>query len=157
MDNGTIIGAGVDVFPYEPKVNGEEFISPLRGIKNLILSPHIGGSTLEAQEHIGTFVPNKMVSFINSGDTYGSVNFPNLQLPSFQKAHRILHIHENIPGILAKINNIMAENGCNILGQYLKTNEGIGYVILDIESNYPKDLVEQMKNIKGTIKFRRLY
>jgi D-3-phosphoglycerate dehydrogenase / 2-oxoglutarate reductase len=157
MDSGKIIGAGVDVFPYEPKTNGEKFESPLRGIKNLILSPHIGGSTLEAQEHIGTFVPNKIASFINSGDTYGSVNFPNLQLPSLQKAHRIIHIHENIPGILAKINNIMAEFGCNILGQYLKTNENVGYVILDIERKYPKDLVEQMKNIKGTIKFRRLY
>lgn len=157
MESGKIIGAGVDVFPYEPKTNGEEFVSPLRGIKNLILTPHIGGSTLEAQEHIGSFVPNKIVGFINSGDTYGSVNFPNLQLPSFQKAHRIIHIHENMPGILAKINNIMAEFGCNILGQYLKTNENVGYVILDIDQKYPKDLVEQMKNIKGTIKFRRLY
>lgn len=157
MESGKIIGAGVDVFPYEPKTNNEQFESPLRGIKNLILTPHIGGSTLEAQEHIGSFVPSKVVNFINAGDTYGSVNFPNLQLPSFQKAHRIIHIHENTPGILAKINNIMAEFGCNILGQYLKTNESVGYVILDIDQKYPKDLVEQMKNIKGTIKFRRLY
>ncbi len=157
MESGKIIGAGVDVFPYEPKTNGEEFVSSLRGIKNLILSPHIGGSTNEAQEHIGNFVPNKIVSFINSGDTYGSVNFPNLQLPTFKNAHRMLHIHENTPGILAKINNIMAEFECNILGQYLKTNENVGYVILDIDEKYPKELIERMKAITGTIKFRRLY
>ena len=157
MESGKIIGAGVDVFPTEPKTNKEEFVSELRGIPNLILSPHIGGSTLEAQVHIGSFVPNKIVNFINGGDTYGSVNFPNLQLPSFKKVHRMLHIHENVPGVMAQINNIMAEFDCNISGQYLKTNETVGYVILDIDKAYEKELTNRMKSIKGTIKFRRLF
>lgn len=157
MESGKIIGAGVDVFPTEPKTNKEPFESELRGLSNLILSPHIGGSTLEAQEHIGSFVPNKIVSFINAGNTYGSVNFPNLQLPSFKQSTRFIHIHENVPGILAKINNIMADNNCNILGQYLKTNEGVGYVILDIQEGYPETIFEEMKKIPNTIKFRILY
>lgn len=157
MESGKIVGAGVDVFPTEPKTNKEEFVSELRGIENLILSPHIGGSTLEAQVHIGSFVPNKIVSFINGGDTYGSVNFPNLQLPTFKKVHRMIHIHKNVPGILAQINNTMAEFGCNISGQYLKTNETVGYVILDIDSAYEKELTTKMKEINGTIKFRRLF
>ena len=157
MESGKIIGAGVDVFPTEPKTNKEEFESELKGLNNLILTPHIGGSTLEAQVHIGSYVPNKIIGFINAGNTYGSVNFPNLQLPSFQKMHRIIHIHKNVPGILAKINSIMAENGCNIIGQHLKTSEDVGYVILDIDREYPSEVIEQLKAIPDTTKFRILY
>lgn len=157
MKSGKIIGAGVDVFPTEPKTNKEAFVSDLKGLDNLILTPHIGGSTLEAQVHIGSFVPNKIVGYINAGNTYGSVNFPNLQLPSFKKVHRIIHIHKNVPGILAKINGIMAEHGCNILGQHLKTSEEVGYVILDIDKEHPKEVVEALKSIPDTVKLRILY
>ena len=157
MKSGKIIGAGVDVFPTEPKTNKETFVSELKGLTNLILTPHIGGSTQEAQVHIGSFVPNKIISYINAGNTYGSVNFPNLQLPSLQKAHRLVHVHKNVPGMLAKINNILADNNCNILGQYLKTNEEVGFVILDIDQDHSKELLEEMKNIPDTIRFRVLY
>lgn len=157
MKSGKIIGAGVDVFPTEPKTNKEAFVSDLKGLNNLILTPHIGGSTLEAQVHIGSFVPNKIVGYINAGNTYGSVNFPNLQLPSFKKVHRIIHIHKNVPGILAKINTIMAEHECNILGQHLKTSEEVGYVILDIDKEHPKEVVEALKSIPDTVKLRILY
>jgi len=157
MESGKIIGAGVDVFPTEPKTNKETFVSELKGLTNLILTPHIGGSTQEAQVHIGSFVPNKIISYINAGNTYGSVNFPNLQLPSLQKAHRLVHVHKNVPGMLAKINNILADNNCNILGQYLKTNEEVGFVILDIDQDHSKELLEEMRNIPDTIRFRVLY
>lgn len=157
MENGRIIGAGVDVFPKEPKTNDEEFVSPLRNVPNVLLTPHIGGSTAEAQEDIGNFVPNKVIQYINTGSSYGSVNFPNLQLPDVKDAHRLIHIHKNVPGILAKINNILAAHGCNIEGQYLKTSEGVGYVITDINKEYEPGLVKDFKEIPDTIKFRILY
>jgi D-3-phosphoglycerate dehydrogenase len=130
--NGKVAGCAVDVYPYEPISNDEEFVSELRGLPNTILTPHIGGSTLEAQENIGNFVPGKIMDYINSGNTSNSVNFPNLTLPTLENAHRLIHIHNNVPGILAKINHVLAERGINIVGQYLKTNEHIGYVITDI-------------------------
>jgi D-3-phosphoglycerate dehydrogenase len=150
-------GAAVDVFPHEPKTNSEEFVSPLRGLPNTILTPHIGGSTEEAQANIGEYVPNKLLSFINQGSTYGSVNFPEIQLPPLEHAHRLLHIHANVPGVLAQINNIFAKRGVNIIGQYLKTSGGIGYVITDIAKNYDEAIVEELKGIAETIKFRMLY
>jgi D-3-phosphoglycerate dehydrogenase / 2-oxoglutarate reductase len=157
VKSGKVAGAAVDVFPYEPKTNDEEFVNELRGLKNVILTPHIGGSTEEAQANIGEFVPNKLLQYINTGSTYGAVNFPELQLPLLENAHRLLHIHENVPGILAKINTIFADHNVNIVGQYLKTTDKIGYVITDISKDYSKELVEALKNIPNTIKFRMLY
>jgi D-3-phosphoglycerate dehydrogenase / 2-oxoglutarate reductase len=119
--SGKVGGCAIDVFPHEPVSNDEEFKSELRGLPNTILTPHIGGSTLEAQENIGTFVPGKIMEYINTGSTSNSVNFPNLTLPILDNAHRLIHIHDNVPGILAKINQILADHGINIVGQYLKT------------------------------------
>lgn len=147
----------MDVFEDEPISNGEEFISELRGLPNTILTPHIGGSTLEAQENIAQFVPGKLMEYINTGSTSQSVNFPNLVLPVLENAHRLIHIHDNVPGILAKINSSLANHGINIAGQYLKTTEHIGYVITDINKGYDKDLIKEMRAIDHTIKFRVLY
>ena len=157
MESGKITGAGVDVFPKEPKTNQEEFESTLRGLPNVILTPHIGGSTEEAQENIGNFVPGKIINYINTGGTTNSVNFPNLQLPILENAHRLIHIHHNKPGIIAHINKILAAHDINIVGQYLKTNETIGYVITDIDKEYDADVIKELKEIQGTIKFRVLY
>lgn len=157
LESGKIKGAGVDVFPEEPKSNNDPFESELKGLPNTILTPHIGGSTQEAQENIGEFVPGKMMDYINTGNTALSVNFPNLTLPPLKDAHRLIHIHENKPGVLAKINNVLANHEANIVGQYLKTNESIGYVITDIDKLYGKDLAKAMKKIEHTIKFRVLY
>ena len=155
--SGKVRGAAVDVFPQEPKTNQEEFRSELRGLPNVILTPHIGGSTEEAQANIGEFVPGKLLGFINQGNTYGSVNFPEIQLPVLAGAHRLLHIHANVPGILAQINGIFARHGVNIAGQYLKTSEHIGYVITDISKIYSDEMVSELRNIDQTIKFRMLY
>lgn len=155
--SGKVAGSAVDVYPYEPISNEEEFISELRGLPNTILTPHIGGSTAEAQENIGNFVPGKMMDYINTGSTSNSVNFPNLTLPTLENAHRLIHIHNNVPGILAKINLVLAEHGINIAGQYLKTTESIGYVITDINKDYDKDVIKKMRAIENTIKFRVLY
>jgi D-3-phosphoglycerate dehydrogenase len=157
MRSGKVRGAAVDVFPEEPKGNVDVFASPLVGLPNLILTPHIGGSTEEAQENIGAFVSNRMIQFINKGDTFGSVNFPNLQLPEQREVHRLIHIHENQSGILAKINHALAANDINILGQYLKTNEKLGYVITDIDKEYNRTIIDEMRKIPHTIKFRVLY
>ena len=155
--NKKIAGAAIDVFPYEPISNEEEFINELRGIPNTILTPHIGGSTLEAQENIASFVPNRIMDYINTGSTSGAVNFPTVSLPHFENAHRFLHIHSNIPGIMAKINNIFSKHSINIVGQYLKTNPEVGYVITDINKDYDPHILKELKNIEGTIRFRCLY
>ncbi|MFN8689862.1 MAG: NAD(P)-dependent oxidoreductase, partial [Cyclobacteriaceae bacterium] len=155
--SGKVGGCAVDVFPYEPVSNDEEFHSPLRGLPNTILTPHIGGSTAEAQENIGHFVPGKFLDYINTGSTSNAVNFPNITLPTLENAHRLIHIHENVPGILARINQVLANHGINIVGQYLKTNEQIGYVITDINKEYEKDVVKALRAIEHTIKFRVLY
>jgi D-3-phosphoglycerate dehydrogenase len=155
--SGKVAGAAIDVFPKEPKTNDEEFVSELRGLPNVLLSPHIGGSTEEAQENIGHFVPSKLLQYINNGSTYGSVNFPEVQLPQLHRSHRLLHIHHNVPGILAKLNALFAQNNINITGQYLKTNEDIGYVIVDIAKNYPEEFIKELRAIEGTIRFRMLY
>ena len=157
MRKGKILGAAVDVFPKEPRSNQEPFESNLLGLPNLILTPHIGGSTQEAQEHIAGFVPEKLIQYVNSGNSFSSVNFPRLQLPAQQEAHRLIHIHRNVPGILAQINNVVSDHGCNILGQYLKTNEEVGYVILDIDKKYDKAVTTALREVKDTIKFRVLY
>jgi len=157
LDSGKILGAAVDVFPVEPKNNQEEFVSALRGYDNVILSPHIGGSTEEAQLNIGEFVARRLTSYVNGGDSTQSVNLPNIQLPNLRKAHRLIHLHRNVPGVLAQINQMLASHQANILGQYLKTNEQVGYVISDIDVEYDKDLINQLKKIDGTIKSRVLY
>ncbi|MBO9701268.1 MAG: phosphoglycerate dehydrogenase [Sporocytophaga sp.] len=157
LKSGKILGASADVFPYEPKNNNEEFINELRGLPNVILTPHIGGSTEEAQFNIASFVPNRILDYINTGNTFQSVNFPNIQLPELNNAHRLIHLHENVPGILAQINNVLAKHNINILGQYLKTNETVGYVITDINKEYDKQVIQELKAINNTIKFRILY
>lgn len=141
--SGKIVGAGIDVFPEEPKTNSETFESSLRKLPNVILTPHIGGSTEEAQENIGNFVPGKIIEYINTGSTTNSVNFPNLQLPILENAHRLIHIHLNKPGIIASINRILAANDINIVGQHLKTNETIGYVITDIDKAYNAEVIKE--------------
>lgn len=157
IKSGKVSGAGVDVFPEEPATNSDPFESELSGLPNVILTPHVGGSTSEAQVNIANFVPNRMMDYINSGNTYGSVNFPNLQLPELKNAHRLIHIHANVPGVLANINQVLAKNQVNILGQYLKTNERVGYVITDIDKAYDKQVINDMKQVGHTIKFRILY
>lgn len=157
LESGHLAGCAVDVFPEEPKNNSEPFVSELIGIPNTILTPHIGGSTLEAQENIARFVPGKIMEYINTGNTFNSVNFPNIQLPFLQNAHRLIHVHQNEPGVLAKINRILADYEINIVGQYLKTNEKIGYVITDIDKAYTEEAIQALKAIPGTIRFRILY
>ncbi|MGY6743643.1 MAG: phosphoglycerate dehydrogenase [Cecembia sp.] len=157
LDSGHIAGAAVDVFPEEPKNNSEPFVSEIIGTRNTILTPHIGGSTSEAQVNIAKFVPGKIMEYINTGNTYNSVNFPNIQLPFLKDAHRLIHIHQNEPGVMAKINQCLAKHEINIVGQYLKTNEDIGYVITDIDKAYSPEVIDAMKDIPGTIRFRVLY
>ncbi len=156
LHNGHLGGAAIDVFPYEPKTNQEVFESELRGLPNVLLTPHIGGSTAEAQRNIAEFVPERIMQYINTGNTQQSVNFPNILLPS-QQAHRLIHIHANVPGVLAKINNVLAAHHVNILGQYLKTNELVGYVITDIDKAYDQDVIQALREVEHTIKFRVLY
>ena len=157
VQEGHIKGVGVDVFPQEPKSNQDPFESALRQLPNTLLSPHVGGSTLEAQENIADFVPGKIMEYINTGSTTNSVNLPELQLPTLHNAHRLIHLHHNVPGILAKINQILANNGINVVGQYLKTNETVGYVITDIDKAYNKELIATLRNIEHTIRLRVLY
>ncbi|HET9503158.1 MAG TPA: phosphoglycerate dehydrogenase [Hymenobacter sp.] len=156
LHNGHLGGAAIDVFPYEPKTNQEVFESELRGLPNVLLTPHIGGSTAEAQRNIAEFVPERIMQYINTGNTQQSVNFPNILLPT-QQAHRLIHIHANVPGVLAKINNVLATHHVNILGQYLKTNELVGYVITDIDKAYDQDVIQALREVEHTIKFRVLY
>ena len=152
-----LLGAAIDVFPKEPLNNSEKFQSELRGIKNLILSPHIGGSTKEAQKNIGNYVPNKIIDFINTGNTSNCVNFPTLSLPEQRESHRFIHIHKNEPGVLLNINKIISSFDINIKGQYLKTIEDIGYVITDIDRKYDKSVIKKLKEVNHTIKLRVLY
>ena len=156
LRSGHLGGAAVDVFPHEPKTNAEAFENELRGLPNVLLTPHIGGSTAEAQRNIAEFVPERLMEYINTGNTQQSVNFPNLQLP-VQPGHRLIHIHANVPGVLANINNVLARHHVNILGQYLKTNEHIGYVITDIDKEYDQDVIQALRAVEHTIRFRVLY
>ncbi|MCI4671635.1 MAG: phosphoglycerate dehydrogenase [Bacteroidia bacterium] len=157
LKNGHLQGAAVDVYPSEPKSNDDPFVSELLGLDNVILTPHVGGSTQEAQQNIAHYVPSRVMDYINSGNTFGSVNFPNLQLPEQGKVHRLLHIHKNVPGIMSQVTKILAGHDINILGQYLKTNEQIGYAIIDIDRAYDEAVLDELKGIKETIKFRVLY
>jgi len=156
LESGKLSGAAVDVYPEEPAKNGD-FYTELKGLKNVILTPHVGGSTEEAQRDIADFVPNKIMAYINSGNTVDAVNFPNIRLPMLQKAHRFLHIHENVSGVMAKINKVLAKYDMNITGQYLSTDAKVGYVITDLDREYNHEVIEKLRKVEGTIKFRVLY
>ncbi|MEM1258915.1 MAG: phosphoglycerate dehydrogenase [Bacteroidota bacterium] len=149
-------GAAIDVYPEEPRSNGD-FRTELQGLENVILTPHVGGSTQEAQRDIADFVPNKIMDYINSGNTVDAVNFPNIRLPKQNNSHRFLHIHENVPGVMAKINEVLAKFEMNITGQYLSTDADVGYVITDLDKDYNKEVIKALKNVEHTIKFRVLY
>ena len=157
LKDGKIHGAAIDVFPIEPASINEEFISPLREFDNVILTPHIGGSTAEAQENIGFEVAGKFVKYSDNGSTLSSVNFPEVSLPEHEGTKRLLHIHENRPGILNKLNQIFVEASLNIAAQYLQTDPKIGYVVVDVETNDASPLLTKLKEIDGTIRARVLY
>ena len=150
-------GAAVDVFPVEPGSNNEEFQSPLRGLDNVILTPHIGGSTMEAQANIGGEVAEKLVKYSDNGTSISSVNFPEVALPAHPGKHRILHIHHNVPGVLSEINRIFSDNHINISGQYLQTNEQVGYVVIDIDAASSDLALEKLAEVRGTIRSRVLF
>src|SRR3990167_3043984 len=152
LKNGKILGAAIDVFPHEPIQTQEEFITPLRDFSNVILTPHIGGNTEEAQFNIGEFVARRIIDYVNTGDSMQSVNFPNIQLSKLNNTHRLIHLHDNVPVILAQINQVLANHHVNLLGQYLKTKDNIGYVISDIDMTYDKSLLNEICKIKHTIK-----
>jgi len=155
--DGTIGGAAVDVFPVEPEKNGDKFQTPLQDLPNVILTPHIGGSTEEAQENIGEDVSAKLFNYLEKGITFGSHTVPALALPPQEGSHRILHIHNNVPGVLSEINTTLSKNNINILGQYLKTNDEIGYVVLDVDRQLSSKALQLLKEVKQTIKVRMLY
>jgi D-3-phosphoglycerate dehydrogenase len=157
LGSGRIGGAAVDVFPEEPATNAEPFDSPLRGLPNVILTPHIGGSTEEAQEAIGAFAAERLLAYLNRGDTTFCVNLPNVQLAEVDGAHRILHIHRNQSGVLAELNRALAAAGLNILGQHLKTDERTGYVITDVDRDYAPEALQSLRSVAGTLRFRMLH
>ena len=157
LKSGKLLGAAIDVFPKEPKSNKDEFLSPLRGMDNVILTPHIGGSTMEAQANIGLEVAEKLVKYSDNGTTTSAVNFPEVALPEHPGNNRILHVHENRPGILSAINQVFADNGINIAGQYLRTDEKVGYVVIDIDAKSSALALEKLAQIAGTIRCRVLF
>ena len=152
-----LLGAAIDVFPTEPRSNKDEFQSPLRGLDNVILTPHVGGSTMEAQANIGVEVAEKLVKYSDNGTSTSSVNFPEVALPAHAGKHRLLHIHRNVPGVLSEINRVFAENGINIASQYLQTNEKVGYVVTDIDAAYSDLALEKLAKVAGTIRSRVLF
>lgn len=157
LDSGHVAGTAIDVFPVEPRSNDEEFTSPLRQFDNAILTPHVGGSTQEAQANIGTEVAEKLVKYSDNGTTISSVNFPEVALPSHAGTHRLLHVHQNIPGILSAINGVFSDNNINICSQFLQTNERIGYVVVDIDAEYSEIALDELRKIDGTIRARVLF
>lgn len=157
VKSGWVAGAAVDVFPEEPRTNADPFDSPLRGLKNVILSPHIGGSTEEAQEAIAEFAAERLLGYLNRGDTTFCVNLPNVQLAEVSRAHRLLHIHRNQPGVLAELNRALSAAGFNILGQHLKTDERTGYVITDVDRDYDPEVLKVLRDLPGTVRFRMLH
>ncbi|MDC0610629.1 phosphoglycerate dehydrogenase [Vibrio sp.] len=157
IESGHLSGAAVDVFPTEPKTNKDPFESPLLQYDNVLLTPHVGGSTQEAQENIGTEVASKIAKYSDNGSTLSSVNFPEVSLPGLRECSRLLHIHENRPGILNKINNYFAEEHINIAAQYLQTSPTIGYVVIDVETARSEEALQKLKGIEGTIRARILH
>ncbi|HEY6503769.1 MAG TPA: phosphoglycerate dehydrogenase [Chitinophagaceae bacterium] len=155
--DGHISGAAIDVFPWEPEKNGDRFQTPLQDLPNVILTPHIGGSTEEAQQNIGEDVSVKLFNYLEKGITFGSHTVPALALPPQEGSHRILHIHNNVPGVLSAINTQLSKHNINIVAQYLKTNEEIGYVVLDVDKKLSAQALQLLKEVKETIKVRMLY
>lgn len=155
--SGELAGAAIDVFPVEPEKNGDAFFSELQNIPNVLLTPHIGGSTLEAQNNIGQDVSAKLFNYLEKGESLGSHTVPALALPAQEGAHRILNIHHNVPGVLSQINHALGKAKINILGQYLKTNDQIGYVVLDVDKSLSRTAIELLKKVPETIKTRILY
>ena len=157
LQEGHLSGAAIDVFPWEPEKNGDHFSSPLQNLSNVLLTPHIGGSTEEAQHNIGEDVSSKLLQYLEMGSTYGSHTVPELNLTPVEGTHRILHIDQNVPGVLSEINISLSDHKINILGQYLKTNDEIGYVVLDVDKKLSKNAADLLRKVKGTIKVRLLY
>ncbi len=157
LRSGQLLGAAIDVFPVEPKSNKDVFESPLRGLDNVILTPHVGGSTMEAQANIGIEVAEKLVKYSDNGTSTSSVNFPEVALPAHPGKHRLLHIHRNVPGVLAEINQVFAGNGINIASQFLQTNEAIGYVVIDIDAAHSDMALAKLAQVPGTIRSRVLF
>lgn len=152
-----LLGAAIDVFPVEPRTNRDVFESPLRGLDNVILTPHIGGSTMEAQENIGVEVAEKLVKYSDNGTSTSSVNFPEVALPAHAGKHRLLHIHRNVPGVMAEINRVFSESGINIASQYLQTHADIGYVVIDIDAAHSEIALAQLAKVPATIRSRVLF
>ena len=152
-----IAGAAIDVFPSEPKSNDEEFHSALREFDNCIITPHVGGSTMEAQENIGIEVAEKLALYSDNGSSFTAVNFPEVTLPAHPGKHRLLHIHKNVPGVLTEINRIFSDTGINISSQYLQTNEEVGYVVMDIDEQYSELALEKLNEVNGTVRCRVLF
>jgi D-3-phosphoglycerate dehydrogenase / 2-oxoglutarate reductase len=157
LESGQLAGAAIDVFPEEPRSNDDEFVSPLRAFDNVFLTPHIGGSTMEAQENIGLEVAEKLARFSDNGTTISSVNFPEVALPAHTDMHRLLHTHKNVPGVLSAINGIFADNNINIRAQYLQTTRDIGYVVIDIDAEYSELALKKLRAVEGTIRCRVLF
>lgn len=157
LQDGRLSGAAIDVFPSEPEKNGDSFKCPLQQLPNVILTPHIGGSTEEAQFNIGIDVSSKLLRYLESGSSFGSLTVPDLSIPVQDHTHRLLHIHKNVPGVLSEINTALSNKNINILGQYLKTNDQIGYVVLDVNAKMSKQAFELLSHVKNTIKTRLLY
>ena len=156
IESGHIAGAAIDVFPNEPKGRGDEFVSELRGLDNVILTPHVGGSTEEAQQDIGEFVAGKLVDYVTSGSTSLSVNLPGITLPDAPGAHRLVHLHQNVPGVLAAINRVLADHGVNVEGQLLRTRDELGYVLTDIGSQYSDEVLAELRNMDVTVRLRTI-
>ena len=157
LADGSLGGAAIDVFPVEPRSNEEEFVSPLRQFDNTFLTPHIGGSTMEAQANIGAEVAEKLARYSDNGTSISSVNFPEVALPAHEGSHRLLHIHHNVPGIMGAINRVFSENNLNVSAQYLQTNDAIGYVVIDIDAEYSDMALARLAGIEGTIRSRVLF
>ena len=157
LASGHLGGAAIDVFPVEPRSNDDEFISPLREFDNTFLTPHIGGSTVEAQANIGVEVAEKLARYSDNGTSTSSVNFPEVALPEHEGSHRLLHIHHNVPGVLSAINRVFSEYDVNVAAQFLQTNEAIGYVVIDVDAEYSDVALEQLASIDGTIRSRVLF
>ena len=157
LESGRLGGAAIDVFPVEPRSNDEEFVSPLRRFDNTFLTPHIGGSTIEAQENIGTEVAEKLARYSDNGTSTSSVNFPEVALPPHEGSHRLLHIHHNTPGIMGAINRVFSDNNVNVAAQFLQTNEAVGYVVIDIDAEYSDIALARLAHIEGTIRCRVLF
>ncbi|MFA7682353.1 MAG: phosphoglycerate dehydrogenase [Candidatus Peribacteraceae bacterium] len=157
LANGHLAGAALDVYPAEPKSSGQSFSSPLQEMDNVLLTPHIAGSTIEAQERIGAEVAESLISYVDTGSTASSVNFPSVTLPEYTGRHRVLHIHRNQPGVLAAANEVFAKESVNIAGQFLQTDADIGYVVTDIDQQRGTNLIEELKAIPSTIRARILY